>query len=674
MSLDRLFSPRSIAFIGGRQAELAIEQCDHLGFNGEIWPVNPSRNELAGRRTYRSIADLPAPPDAALVAVNRHQTVEVVAALAELGGGGAVCYASGFAEVDDEGRRLQELLVAAAIPVIGPNCYGIINAKLGAALWPDVQGCRRFEGGRGAAIITQSGNIALNLTMNTRGLRFTHVISIGNQAGVTIEDCIEYLAHDPDVAVIGIHAESIVDPIRFGAAAITAHAEQTPLVMLKTGRSATAAHIAGSHTAAVAKPAHVYNALFDRYGVIQVDSVDQMAATLGFLVTAGRPAGNRVVSLSCSGGEASLVADTAARHGVGFAEFTPDQTARLRATLSDLVTITNPLDYQTFIWGDQARLTECFTAALDGPADAALLVLDWPTSGDSTSWLPTLHAIVEAHMRSATPTVVAATLAENMPAPAREHLQRAGIAVAHSLDEAFAALAAAALAGRWLADPPPRIHQPPGSAHHATTTLSEADAKQLLKSSGVDVPAGRRASPPVLGAGGLRFPIVAKASGVAHKTDAGGVILGIADEVALQNAVAALADLSEEILLEEQITDAVAELLLTVRREPPIGTVLVVGSGGTLVELLGDTATALLPLTTEEIHDLLAKLKIGHLIAGHRGRPAANLAAIADTVGNLTELMTLRDDIVEIEINPLLATPTAAVAVDALITLGEANQ
>jgi len=673
MSLDRLLNPRSIAFVGGRQAELAIEQCDRLGFDGAIWPVNPNRGEMAGRKTFRHVSELPGPPDAALVAVNREQTVDVVAALAEIGAGGAVCYASGFAEAGAAGRELQERLVAHEIPVIGPNCYGIINTKLGAALWPDVQGCRRAPATRGAAIITQSGNIALNLTMNTRGLHFTHVISMGNQAGVSIEDCIEFLAQDPDVAVIGVHAEAIVDSIRFGEAALTAHAERTPVVMLKTGRSETAAHIASSHTAAIAKPAQVYDALFDRYGAIPVDSVDQMAAVLGFLVTVDPLPGNLVVSLSCSGGEASLVADTAARHKIGFADFAPAQVTRLETALSDRVTITNPLDYHTFIWGDEPRLTECFTAALDGAANVALLVLDWPTRGDVSSWFPTLRAIMEAHRVTGKPTMVAATLAENMPGPAREDLQQHGIAVAHSIDEAFVAIAAAARAGRTLAEPPAQLHHRLDEPRHATITLSEADAKELLADAGVAIPPGRRTTRPVAGPNGLRFPIVAKASGVAHKTEAGGVALDIKNEVELQRAIEHLADLSDEILLEEQVTDAIAELLVTVRREPPVGTILVLGSGGTMVELFGDSVTALLPVTNNEIHALLAKLKVGHLLAGHRGSPAASTAAIAKTIERLAELMTRRSDIVEIEINPLLATPTAAVAVDALITLGEAS-
>ncbi|MCP3973425.1 MAG: acetate--CoA ligase family protein [bacterium] len=670
MNLDRVLNPRSIAFIGGRQAELAIEQCDMLGFDGEIWGVHPTRTSMAGRPTFRSVDELPRAPDAAFVAVNRHETVEVVTALARLEAGGAICYAAGFAEAGDEGIDLQRRLVDHNMPVIGPNCYGIINGKLGAALWPDVHGVgKQIE--RGAALVTQSGNIALNLTMNTRGLDFTYVLSLGNQAGVRIEDCVAHLAADPAVAVIGVHAESIIDPVAFGEAAILAHRHSTPIVMLKTGVSEVGTSIAASHTAAIAKPAAVYQALFDRYGIITVDSVNQLAATLSLLATVGPLEGASMVSLSCSGGEASLVADRAAAHGIEFARFSLEQAGRIEATLSDLVAITNPLDYHTFIWGDQEKLTACFTATLDGPANAAVLVLDWPTSGDAATWYPTLEAIAAAHRATGTPTLVAASLPENMPVPARERLNQDGIAVAHSVDEALEAVAGAAAAGRWLAGPPPLLHDAAPLHQHATETLDEADAKALLAAAGLTVPRSRRGLPEDINAVELRYPLVAKASGLAHKTDAGGVIVGIADEVGLSAAMERLATLSGEVLVEEQVTDVVAELLVTVRREHPIGTALIVGSGGTMVEVLDDTATALLPISDSELRNLLSRLKIGTVLAGHRGHPAANEAAITTTISHLAALMEARPDIVEIEINPLLATPTEAIAVDALITLGE---
>lgn len=673
MKYSRLLAPRSIAMVGGREAELAIEQCRSLGYEGDIWPVHPTRTEMAGLNVYESIAALPGVPDAAFVAVNRHESVKVVHQLAAIGAGGAVCYAAGFAESGPEGADLQRQLVDHDMPIIGPNCYGLINVASGAALWPDVQGCRPSKE-PGVALITQSGNIALNLTMNERGLRLYSVVSIGNQAGLRIEDLVEHFAHDPFAYAIGVHAESIIDPGAFGRAAIAAYDSGTPIVMLKTGASARAAEIAASHTAAIAKPDDVYRALFDRYGVVSVDSVNQLAATLSFLTDVGPVFSTSTVSLSCSGGEASLVADRGEAHGIEFEPFPEDQRAAIAATLGNHTAVTNPLDYHTFIWNDEAALTACFQAALSGPADVAMLVLDWPTRGDDTTWHPTLNAIVTAFRTTRKPTVVATTLAENMNAAVRDRLQEIGIAVAHSLDEALAAIAGAARVHRWLEGPRPQEHTPVTAHQHATATLTEAAAKQLIARFGVAIP--RRATDTAAAVDGprLRFPVVAKAAGLAHKSDAGGVIIGIRNEVELAEAVTRLSQLNEEVMVEEQVTDAVAELLVTIRRDWPIGVTVTIGCGGTLVELISDTATALAPVADEVVLDMLSRLKTGRLLDGHRGSPAANHTAIVNVVRSLEELMAERQDIVEVEINPLLATPAGAIAVDALITLGEESQ
>lgn len=653
--------------VGGRQAELAIEQCDALGFDGEIWPVHPTKKLIGGRPVFRSVHELPSPPDAAFVAVNRLDTVEVVQALAKIGAGGAVCYAAGFAESGPEGAQLQQRLVTHDMAVIGPNCYGVINTVNGAALWPDVQGCSRTT--RGAAVVTQSGNIALNLTMNRRGLEFTHVISLGNQAGVRIEDCIAHLAADPATVAIGVHAESIIDPVAFGHAAIAAHGHKTPIVMLKTGRSATASAIATSHTAAIIKPFEVYQALFDRYGVITVDSISELAATLDFLVRAGPLDSDRMTSLSCSGGEASLVADRAEPNGVAFAPFEPEQAERISAVLGPHVAITNPLDYHTFIWDHEPELTAAFTAALDGPANSAMLVLDWPAIGSNdASWWPTVRAIAAAHKTTGIPTIVTASIADNMPDRVRDELHSYGIIAGYSIDETMAAIGAAATAGAWLAKSPQLIHLAAQPAAPATVELDEPSAKMLLSAAGLLVPVGV-----VVEQGGelpeVLFPSVVKAVGMTHKSEHGGVVVGITDRKALVDAVAAMRQITESVYVEEQVTDVIAELLVTVRREPPIGTVLVLGAGGTLTEIIESTATALLPLEPEAIHRMIDSLPIGRILRGTRGRQPADLAALIDAVQALSKLMADRPDIVEIEINPLLATTSSVVVADALVTL-----
>ena len=391
MNLGRLLNPRSIAVIGGQPAARAIEQSDRLGFEGDIWPVHPTRNEVGGRPAFRSLDELPGVPDAAFVAINRKLTVEAVHQLAAMGVGGAVLYASGFAEAGPDGVSLQqELIEGHDMALIGPNCYGTINALNGAAMWPDVHGCRRVD--RGPALIGQSGNITLNMTLNQRGVDFAYALSLGNQASVAIEDCVLHLAADPRVTAIGIYLESITDSAAFGRAATAALESGTPIVVLKTGRSATAGIISASHTAAMSSSSDAYSALFEHYGIIEVDTLPALMTALSFVDTIGPLNGNRLISLSCSGGEAALVADRAFEHDVVFEPLTEKHASRIKATLSDLVAMTNPLDYHTFIWGDEEALTECFSEALGGPMDAAMLVLDWPDDdNDDSDWWPTVR-------------------------------------------------------------------------------------------------------------------------------------------------------------------------------------------------------------------------------------------------------------------------------------------
>ncbi len=685
--LHRLLDPRTVAVVGGLPAEQAVRQSDLLGYEGEIWPVHPTRRTMAGRRVHRSLDDLPGIPDAAFVAVNRHLTVEVVHDLARLGCGGAVLYASGFAEAGEEGAELQEQLISGHdMPLVGPNCYGTISGVTGAALWPDVHGCRRVEAGPG--LISQSGNITLNLTMNRRGVDFSYIVSLGNQSSVTAEECLSHFARRPEVTAVGLYLESIIDPIAFGRAALACREAGTPVVVLKSGRTDRAGRITSSHTAALAAPADAYDALFERYGVAAAESLPELVTILGLLDAIGPLPGNRLVSLSCSGGEAALAADRAVHRRVVFEPFAPEHAARVKATLSGPAAVTNPLDYHTFIWGDEAALERCFTEVLTGPFDAAMLILDWPADGiDDTDWWPTLRAFESAAAASGTPGLVTAGLAENLPDRIREHLTERGVGVAYSIDEALGGMAAAAAVGRWFDRDPPPIHLPAGgpprplpppsggaSDDRRTETLDEPAAKALLRKAGIaapagtvltgQAPAGRPAIPDR-----LRFPLVAKTVGPGHKTDLGGVITGIDNAEDLETALRRLGGSGRPVLVEEQITEGVAELLVSARRERPIGLVATLGAGGTLVELLADTVTLLLPASPDDIQRAVGRMRIGRLLRGMRGRPAADLGAVAGVVDRLTALLTDRPDLIEVEINPLIVTPDSAWAVDALVTV-----
>ena len=680
--LDRLLRPRSLAFVGGAAAELAIDACRAFGFSGDMWAVNP-RRELGGLPTVASVGELPAGIDAAFVGVDRHASVEVVSQLAAAGTGAAVCHASGFAETGQAGAALQAELVAAAagMPVVGPNCYGMLSAPTGAALWPDVHGLARCD--RGIALLSQSGNIAVNLTMQRRGLDVAWVMTLGNQADVGMSEAFEAVVADEAATGVGLCIEGLDDVERFVAAAAVARRRGLPVAALKLGASKSSGAIAVTHTASLVGDDAAYDALFARLGIRRVQTLPELLDTLCVLCVLGPLRGRRLVSLSCSGGEAALVADRSQDRKLSFPPFAPDHAARVASTLDGRVAVTNPLDYHTFIWGDQDRLAGCFGAALaagateagSAPFDAALLVLDFPAEGlDRTRWWPTLQAFAAACTASGTPGAVAASMAENLPTYARARAAELGLAACGDIDTALSALEAAAAWGQQPNARDSSLPIPARDADPGARVLAEHEAKPLLAAAGICVPAGMAVAAdraPAMAAE-LGYPVVVKVAGPAHKTDTGGVVVGLEDPGAVAATARRLAaDGDGTVMVESCITGAVAELLVSVRSSPPVGMLLTLGAGGTLAELLDDTVSLLLPAAAGDVLEALRSLRIWPLLSGHRGRPAGAVDAVVEAVSALGALVRDDHSIIEVEINPLMVTPYAAVAADALMLVAE---
>jgi len=261
MTFERLLKPRSIAVFGGAQAQETIRQSDRMGYSGEIWPVHPKKTEILGRRVYSSVRDLPASPDAAYVGVNRHLTIDIVRQLAARGAGGAVCYATGFSEVGAEGIELEKQLLDASgdMPLVGPNCYGILNYLDGAMLWPDQQGGRRVDDG--VAIITMSSNVGFNLSMQRRGLPIAYLVSLGNKLKFDVDEAIRIMAAQDRVTALGLYLETLPDPRAFQEAVDFARQKGKPVVAVKTGRSEVGRKMVISHTASLAGSDDLVNAL-----------------------------------------------------------------------------------------------------------------------------------------------------------------------------------------------------------------------------------------------------------------------------------------------------------------------------------------------------------------------------------------------------------------------------
>lgn len=674
-AIRRLLNPKSIALFGGDATAEVIRQCENVGFSGELWPVNPRRGNIAGRPCFRSVDELPAAPDASFIAVGPAMTIQILQQLRDRGAGGAVCYASGFSEIGEAGSSLQDELVETAGPmaVVGPNCHGYINYLDGVAMWPDGHGGVRTE--RGAGIVLQSGNIGISLSMQNRSLPISYLVTAGNQADLALHDYVDAMLDDDRVTAIGLHIEGLDDIAAFSRVAIRALEKRIPIVALKTGTSVLGAETAMSHTSSLAGSDELYAALFKRLGIGRVRTLHEFLETLKFLSIIGPLAGNNVASMSCSGGEASMVADLSERLGLELSSLSAESVEQLHEVLGDRVHISNPLDYHTYIWGDSEALQQCFTAVMSNAYDCTILVLDYPRA-DTTSlvpWAVAEDALIAASKATGHPVVVMSTIAENMPAATRQRMLEHGIAPMQGLDECLNAIKLAAdIGAAQLAAATILPLQSLRTASGSARMLDEYEAKRMLIPYGLTVPQGRLCSASEVAAAGveLGFPVCLKmvSAAVAHKSDAGGVVLNLQDPEQLAQALHGMRHLSAQFLVEEMAASPVAELIIGIKRDDQFGLALIIGAGGILVELLRDSVTLLLPATREDISAVLSTLKISVIIDGIRGGEPGDRNAAIDAIEAIAKFASEHaDTLLELDVNPLLVLPEGAIAVDALI-------
>jgi len=693
-SFARLLKPRSIAVFGGGVAAELVRQCDLLEYDGEIWPVHPKKTELRGRPVYRSVADLPGSPDAAYVGVNRNLTIDIVRDLAARRAGGAICYATGFTEAGEEGSELEKQLLEASgeMPLVGPNCYGLINYLDGAILWPDQQGGRRVD--KGVAIISMSSNVAFNLSMQRRGLPIAYLMSLGNKLKFDLHDAIRVFAQEERVTALGLYVEAMTDPRAFAEAVNLARELGKPVVAIKTGRSETAQKVVLSHTASLAGSDALVSALFERLGVARVGSLEALIEALKVLHVLGPLEGGRIGAMSTSGGDLTLLADAMIGTGLSLPPLSDESTQRLRAAVHERMVAANPLDFQMFDWNDADGLAATFTPFVAEDFDLSLCLLDYPRGDlcDQSAWDGAEQGFVRAIKKTGAKGAVLSTFSDTISEAVAVRLMQEGIAPLAGIDAGVAAIQAAVDVGEaWKRPPSPPLMGDGGISDGGggggvsdggggadggeTLVLDEAKSKKLLKDFGVPIPPSkivRSAEEAITAAEELGYPVVVKALGVAHKTEVGGVKLGLADGDAVAAAMAEVGDLSESHLVEKMIDGVVAELIVGVARDPQFGPYLLVGGGGILVELLKDSASLLLPTNKDAVLDALAGLESAPLLRGFRGAPSADLGAAADAVMAIAALVERDPErILELDINPLmvLADGRGVVAADALISI-----
>ncbi|MGY2261641.1 acetate--CoA ligase family protein [Pseudomonas sp. SDO55104_S430] len=692
-NLKRMLAPQHVAFVGGRSMARALKRCAEGGYQGQMWLVNPQHDSLEGVPCVRNIADLPCGPDAVFIATNRELTLTCVAELAAIGTGGAICYASGFAEIGAEGQALQRQLLEAAgdMALLGPNCYGLLDYLHSSALWPVAHGGKAVE--KGVAVLTQSGNFAYNLSMSDRSLPVAYMASVGNQAQLGVAELMDVLLDEPRVTAIGLHMEGLKNVPGFARAAHKALEKGIPIIALKTGVSQIGAELALSHTSSLSGSDALYDALFDRLGVIRVSGPVSFVETLKAAACGNLPAGDSLIALACSGGDAGLIADYSERNGLTLPKLDNGQVAELATVLPSYANLVNPLDFTTAIWGDGEALNIMLDTALRTAADAAMLVLDYPAefTGERKECDLLLDLYCKALERHGKTGFVTSAFPELLPPHARERLHAQGVGALQGVEDGLAAWgriagyqrnrqALLALGESALVPLCPQALSGEGEL------LNEWDSKQALREFGLPTPNGvlSSAANALNDAQKLGYPLVLKAvsAQLPHKTEAGAVALNLKDDAALTAALekmrasikAYAPDVAfDQLLLEPMAKPPLAELIVGIKRENDFGLALVIGAGGILVELLKDSRSLLLPTTDGAIRQALLSLRSAALLQGFRGREAADLDSLVTAIRAVADYACENAaQLLELDVNPLLVGADGTTAVDALIRLGHA--
>ncbi len=676
-----------------------------LGFSGPVWGVHPTRREVHGRACVPALEDLPEPVDAVVVAIPAAGVPAVVRAAGRRGCGAAVVFAAGFAEAG--AAALQSELAAAAaesgMPVIGPNCDGLVSFHGAAALWGDVLVPR--PAGR-VALISQSGNVAVNALAVRRGLRFHTVASLGNQAVLDAAMLLAALVEEDGLGSVALFLESDGDGARLARALARAAERDVRVVVLKVGASEAGATAAAAHTGALAGDQRVFRALVEEAGGAWAEDVHDLLELAKALAVPGArvprpparpPGGSGLAILTCSGGDSGLAADEAARLGLSLPPLGAATAERLAALLPAAASPGNPLDYTAMIWGERERLAEIVRAVAADPAiDQLLLFYDEPEAmeaGLRASWDAVREGLADGATGADAAALVASTLPELLQDGSAAAFIERGLPAVAGLRTALACAAAL----RRVPGEPARLRAIAAAA--AATPggdgewLSEAEAKALLRAHGLAVPDGRvvaDAGEAVRAAATIGGAVAIKACSRAlrHKSEAGALALGVSGPRAVRAAFTRVAAAAEDAAGEpaeaaagepraagaageprvEVLVEAMAppgvELLVAARRDAVVP-VLVVGLGGIWTELLDDVAIVPLPASPERVESALRSLRAAGLLTGARGGAAVDLRSLAVLAAGAGELL-LSERLELLELNPVIAGARGAVAVDAL--------
>jgi acetate---CoA ligase (ADP-forming) len=705
IDLAPLMKPASIAVVGASQrmtrATRVVANLQRFGYAGRIFPINPRYADVLGLPCYPELASTPERADSVVVAIPAEHVPDVLRAAVAAGVRGAVVLSSGFAEAGPEGQRRQAELERLAsdhgLLICGPNCYGVFNIRLGAATFSADMAEPLRPGAVG--VVSQSGGFSHAIgeyLMQQRHIGLSYIVSCGNQAGLTVEDYVEFLVEDDDTTVVGAFVEGFKKPERFRRAAARAHELRKPIVVLKVGRSENARQAMLAHTGSLAGTPEIIEAALRQSGVVQVSSINEMIDTLALLSAATRyhPRAWRVGILSGLGGECGRASDAADRAGVELPPLSPASVERLRSFMPDFANPRNPLDGTGAMYEDARLFPQIFDTLLRDEAIDVLAVnlrVNVPKPGGLAPSRQFSRAMSEAMRGGADRLVVAfSSFAGGDLDPEVIHtLAEAGVPFLESTETTMLALRNAREHRRFLERPiepsagfvPPRaITRPLGRG-----VLTSAEAARILTDFGIPpaetIPA-KDAEQAVRAADSLGYPVVIKIDSpdIAHKTDVGGVRVGCCDAAAVRAAVVDVFDSVRRHapaarLDGVQVQRMVAggtEMILGVKTDPLFGPAVVCGFGGIFVEQLRDVSVRVPPIGRADAMAMVDELRASAVLRGARGRATADVDALADTIVRLAALAEAhRQSLRALDINPLLVLDAGrgVVAVDWLIEL-----
>lgn len=688
-NLRNILNPESIAVIGASE-DLAkvggrvIHSLIARGFLGSVFPINPKREVIQKLKCYESISAVQKSVELCVIAVSAVDVEDQVRQCLAAGVKGLIVLSSGFAEQDAEGilrqDRLTELVRASSVPMIGPNCLGVMNAFSGlvASSTFSINDRKLISGGLG--FLTQSGAIGtywLDMILSS-GLGISSWVSTGNEATVDIAELLDYLVDDDQTKVIGMYVEGVRNGVLFRQAALKAKTKKKPILILKAGRSTIGAAAAASHTGALAGEDSLYDAFFEQFGISRVNSLSEMLDMSRVLSTQPAQSGKRTCVLSVSGGAGVLITDVAIANGLVMPELSEVLKSKLQPLLPDFAAAQNPLDITAQIATEPELLGKVLKVITES-REFDQIVVFCGALGNLQQQLA--EGIIRGVIGWKKPCVVIWQASRPL---AVDLLTGAGIPVFSEIPTAVLALARVTrMAGFWEteATPPECMRLLTQKNNVDERILTEHESKDFLfKKMGLQRPDGLLIRLPLEEFSGLEnlkspFAVKLQSPQLIHKSGSGGIRLGLNREL-VKTSVLEMFELAQsqkidcQGVLVESMEAIQFEFLLGLRRDPVLGPFLIIGRGGVSVEVDPDVTRSFLPLTVDDILSMFARLRTRALYEGFRGKKAAPLQKIAEVVHKLTQMYLDDPSIKEVEINPLVCNADdAVVALDASVWL-----